>query len=172
VAVAAALAFWRVPAMRKDIPPDPAPPAADFSLVFTDAGASCPDPSALPLARVLMTVDGDTLRVLWDGQPVFLRYYGVNTPERDQPCYDEATRRNAALAGEEVRLGFDGRSRDRFGRLLAYVFTPRGDSLDARLVAEGWGRAWRRDGRWQSDLGRLEDQARRARRGCLWAEGA
>ncbi len=125
------------------------------------------------LTRVAVTgvVDGDTLEILWEGRPTFLRYYGVNTPERDRPCYAEARERNRALTLDGARLAFDERRFDKHGRLLAYVFTLDGRSVDAALVHEGLGKAWRRDGAWRDRLAALEDRARLERRGCLWAGG-
>jgi endonuclease YncB( thermonuclease family) len=98
-----------------------------------------------------------------------LRYYGVDTTERGQPCYDEATARNRALSGGVVRLVFDERERDAHGRLLAYVFTEAGLSVDAQLVAEGMGRAWKRDGGFRDRLVALEEKAKDAKIGCLWS---
>lgn len=151
-----------------------APPASDtfpiveFSLAARPDGWFCPDPARLPRAAVLEAVDGDTLRVSWEGKPVFLRYYGVDTPEHGEPCYDEAAARNRSLAGAAVRLAFDARARDRYGRILAYVFTDDGRSIDAQLVSEGWGRAWKRDGRFAGPLTEMEERARASRAGCYW----
>lgn len=141
-----------------------------LSLERRPEGVFVSDPAALPRARVIAVVDGDTLRVLWDGQEERLRYYGANTPEKGDPCFDEATRRNAALAGEEVLLAFDERPRDKYGRMLAYAFTPDGRSLEGVLVAEGLARAWTRNGRWRDGMEALEKEARREKRGCLWAK--
>ncbi len=126
-------------------------------------------PERLESVPVLNVVDGDTVEVLRGGTPVFLRYYGVNTTERGHPCYNEATTRNRVLAGGVLRLAFDERRQDKYGRLLAYVFTEEGRSIDALLVAEGWGRAWRRDGLLKDRLTALENQARAAKTGCLWS---
>ncbi len=164
LALAAVLYFYHVPSRKSDL----SPASQDYWLVGTSSGTFCSDPAALVRASVRETVDGDTLRVMWEGRPRFLRYYGVDTPERDEPCYREATERNRQLAGNTVLLGFDGRREDSHGRLLAYVFTEDGLFIDAQLVAEGWGRAWRRDGRFHEYVARLEENARAAGTGCLW----
>lgn len=155
------------------------PASPDAGLSFPDlhlnpcpGGACVSRVEGLPRAEVLSAVDGDTLRVRWEGRETRLRYFGVNTPERGRPCYEEATRRNEALAGREVLLVFEGRTRDVHGRLLAYVFTPEGLSLESALVAEGLGRAWTRDGRWRDGMEALEKEAKRSRRGCLWEKPA
>jgi micrococcal nuclease len=90
-------------------------------------------------ARVVRVVDGDTIRVLVGDRQERVRYIGVDTPEsvkQDTPveCYSRrAAAENARLvAGREVRLVPDVETRDRFGRLLAYVYRTR----DGRMVNE------------------------------------
>ena len=50
-----------------------------------------------------------------------MRLFGVDTPERGEKCYREATTRLRELAGVEVRIELGPRSRDRYGTLLYYV---------------------------------------------------
>jgi micrococcal nuclease len=90
-------------------------------------------------ARVVRVVDGDTILVLVGGREERVRYIGIDTPEsvkEDTPvqCFAKrAAAENARLvAGREVRLMPDVETRDRFGRLLAYVY--RAD--DGRMVNE------------------------------------
>jgi endonuclease YncB( thermonuclease family) len=147
----------------------PLPSIRTLPLTPNVYGLECPQPKSLPLVPVLRVVDGDTLEILWDDQPTFLRYYGVNTTERGQACSQEATARNKVLVGGAVRLAFDDRSRDAYGRLLAYVFTAEGQSVDAQLVAEGLGKAWKRDGLLKDHIGALETEARESQAGCLWS---
>jgi micrococcal nuclease len=80
-------------------------------------------------------VDGDTI-ILSDGRKV--RYIGINTPERDQFFYAEATDFNRRLVdGEEIRLEFDSVQEDEFGRTLAYVFV--GDIfVNLEMIRAGW----------------------------------
>jgi micrococcal nuclease len=115
-------------------------------------------------------IDGDTLDVrLFGGETLRVRLYGVDTPERGEDCYDEATNRLAALAGTEVLLVSDERLEDRNGRALRYLFTTEGDSIDAALVGGGYARAWEDDGSFRDQLVALEADAREADRGCLWS---
>ena len=60
------------------------------------------------------------------------------------------------------------RSEDRFGRLLYYVYTDAGDSIDETLVAEGLAVAWTRNGQHRDYLVSVEQDARRDGVGCLW----
>jgi len=122
----------------------------------------------LQRAELVEVVDGDTIDVLIDGALARVRYFGVDTPERGQICYREALDRNQLLLGETVLLLPDNRDEDDFGRLLRYVFLPDGTSVDATLVAEGFGYAWTRDGRYRDQIVALEDEAKAAARGCLW----
>lgn len=122
-------------------------------------------------AEVINVIDGDTIDVrLPDGNRERVRYYGIDTPERGEPCYDEATERNEQLVGETVLLAPDARERDPFGRLLRYAFVDDGTSVEARLIAEGLGVAWRADGAFRDELVALEQEARELGVGCLWSE--
>ncbi len=135
----------------------------DVYLQKTPEGVFCSDVSRLPKARVAQVLDGDTIAIEWNKQRERLRYYGVDTPEKGHSGYGEAAGRNQSLAGECVRLVFDQRVRDKYGRLLAYVFTETGRSIDAQLIMEGWGRAWKRDGRFRDQLVDLEKQAQNSK---------
>jgi micrococcal nuclease len=94
------------------------------------------------VARVTRVVDGDTIR-LGDER---VRLIGVDTPETKRPgtpveCFGrEATAfTKRLLEGRRVRLELDVESRDRYGRLLAYV--RRADDglfVNAELVAQGY----------------------------------
>ncbi len=128
-------------------------------------------PDGLQPATVLEVIDGDTIDVRMGGREERVRYYGVDTPERGERCFAEATGRNEALAGGRVLLLPDAQERDDFGRLLRYVFTEEGVSLEARLIAEGLGVAWREDGAYRDELVALEAEVRAASAGCLWGEG-
>lgn len=146
-----------------DTPPGPTPTLA---VALPDIVA--PQGSVLQSAEVVRVIDGDTIDVRLLGEIERVRYYGIDTPERGEPCFDEATDRNEALAGEVVQLLPDARERGPFDRLLRYVFTEDGESVDARLIAEGLAHAWTEDGAYRDDLVALEGEARQAGVGCLW----
>jgi micrococcal nuclease len=127
-------------------------------------------------AEVLRVVDGDTIEVELDGGEVEdVRYIGVDTPESVAPgepveCFGKrASAFNERLVGgRTVTLRFDRERRDRYGRLLAYVYA--GSRLvNAELVREGYARTLTiapNDAR-ASLFARLERNAGRAARG-LW----
>jgi micrococcal nuclease len=105
-----------------------------------------PDGSAGPRegARVLRVVDGDTVRVRLDGGGrETVRLIGIDTPETVKPgapverCGPEASRfAKRLLTGRRVRLEPGVEERDRYGRLLAYVFLD-GRMVNEQLVARG-----------------------------------
>jgi micrococcal nuclease len=107
-----------------------------------------PRATTLGRAQVVRVVDGDTIRVRLDGRTERVRYIGVDTPESVKPgtpveCFAKrAAAANAALvAGREVRLVGDAERRDRYGRLLAYVYRePDGAFVNAELVRDGYAR--------------------------------
>ncbi|MBI5019071.1 thermonuclease family protein [Candidatus Gottesmanbacteria bacterium] len=105
-------------------------------------------PSATPVARhggefvtVVSVVDGDTIKI--EGGEV-VRYIGINTPETVAPgksveCFGkEASAKNKELVqGKVVELTRDVSQRDRYGRLLRYVWL--GDTMiNEILVREGY----------------------------------
>ena len=125
--------------------------------------------------RVQRVVDGDTL-VLDDGTRV--RLIGVDTPETKHPrkpverLGPEAaafTRRH--VEGKLVTLQFDRERRDKYRRVLAYVY--REDwFLNEELIRAGFSRAVTRypySARMKRVFRAAESEARNARRG-LWAE--
>ena len=125
--------------------------------------------SDLERAEVAEIVDGDTITArLEDGRTLPVRYFGIDTPERGERCFREATDRNEHLIGETVLLLTDERLEDSNGRLLRYIFLEDGTSVDATLVAEGFAEAWRADGYYRDEIVALEEDARAAGRGCLW----
>jgi micrococcal nuclease len=127
--------------------------------------------------RVVHVADGDTITVRLDsGRTERVRYIGVDTPESVKPdtpvqCFaKKASRFNASLvAGRAVTLRTDAEERDRYGRLLAYVW--RGEVLvNAELVRRGYGKPLEiaPNLAHAAELRRLASAARRAHRG-LWS---
>ena len=90
---------------------------------------------------VTHVVDGDTLDVrLSNGKTERIRLIGIDTPERGVCFSSQATARARKLAmSKPVVLRGDATqdTRDRYGRLLAYVWIPGGKDLGYQLVAGG-----------------------------------
>ena len=125
-------------------------------------------------AEVVSVTDGDTIEVRLDGRAEDVRYIGIDTPEVDPSigveCFGaEASDLNRRLVGgRTVRLVFDDELRDRYGRLLAYVYAgPR--FVNAEIVRRGYARTLTIEP--NSDraplFARLESEAGREGRG-LW----
>jgi endonuclease YncB( thermonuclease family) len=116
---------------------------------------------------VVRVIDGDTVE-LADGSRV--RYLCIDTPERGEPFYVEASERNRELvAGKGVRLEPGVEDVDRYGRLLRYVYVD-GVFVNAELVSGGYARTliFDEDEAQAELLRRLEAEAKAAKRG-LWA---
>jgi micrococcal nuclease len=80
-------------------------------------------------AELVRVVDGDTIVAHLGGVEERIRYIGMDTPELHHPRMPvmplarEAKKANEALlGGGSIELAFDAEERDRYGRLLAYVF--------------------------------------------------
>jgi micrococcal nuclease len=129
-------------------------------------------------ARLERVIDGDTIVAQVDGREERVRYIGIDTPETVKPdtpvqCFGpQAHDLNARLlgaAGAPLTLRFDRELRDRYGRLLAYVFRTDGLFVNARLIAAGAARtlAISPNTARAAQLSSLQHDARAAGRG-LW----
>jgi micrococcal nuclease len=141
------------------------------------------DLSRMTQAEVVRHVDGDTVRVRISDPPAGLlavetiRMIGVDTPETVHPRREvEFFGKEASaftrdrLLGKPVLLAFDWDLRDRYGRLLAYIYTPEGTCHNAALVREGYGHAYTRFSfQFMDEFRALEQQARQTKQG-LWGE--
>ena len=124
---------------------------------------------------VVRVVDGDTIHVRIGARVEKVRYIGVNTPEvhhptkGEEPGGREAAEVNRRLVeGQAVRLELDVQERDRYGRLLAYVWI--GDlMMNAELVRLGYAQVMTvpPNVRYQEVFLKLQREAREAGRG-LW----
>ena len=97
-------------------------------------------------------VDGDTIAVNMNGSVETVRFIGVDTPETHKPntpvqCYGpEAAAYTKAQISKfgKVRLQADplDTNRDRYNRLLRYVYLPDGTLQDEQLIQKGYGFAY------------------------------
>lgn len=115
-------------------------PAEAQSLLDIDLPACVRDATVFEVAYVTRVIDGDSIEVLLDGEEEQVRYIGVNTPEYYSDEREEAisaTELNRQLVeGQYVLLVRDISDRDKYERLLRYVFTTE-DFVNYRLVEEG-----------------------------------
>ncbi|QQR83319.1 lamin tail domain-containing protein [Candidatus Peregrinibacteria bacterium] len=125
-------------------------------------------------AVVKRVIDGDTLVIDWEGQPITVRLIGVDTPETVHPKKPvEAFGKMASyytnhlLLEKTVRLDFEPSKTDRYNRLLAYVYV-NDLFVNAHLIEEGYGYAYTRfKFKYRSEFVELEKQAKADGKG-LW----
>ncbi|MDQ6910254.1 MAG: thermonuclease family protein, partial [Actinomycetota bacterium] len=114
-------------------------------------GTGATTPAGKQPVEVVRVVDGDTIIVRVAGKNERVRLIGIDTPESVKPntpvqCFAlEASARTKALlpAGSSVKLVRDVDLRDRYGRLLAYVYRA-SDNLfvNLSLAADGYASAY------------------------------
>ena len=100
------------------------------------------------LVRILTVIDGDTVDIEINGQTERVRLIGVNTPETKHPtkpieCFGpEASAYMIQLLpkGTDVRIERDEEARDRYGRMLLYLYRD-SDNLfiNLDLISRGYG---------------------------------
>jgi micrococcal nuclease len=122
-------------------------------------------------------IDGDTIAVEKNGKKEKVRLIGVDTPETVHPFKpveyfgkkaSEFTRKN--VEGKRVRLEYDWQNRDKYGRLLAYVYIEDGTFLNAEIIRQGYGFAYTRyPFKYLEDFRQYEREARGNNRG-LWGK--
>ncbi|NUM25684.1 MAG: thermonuclease family protein [Candidatus Buchananbacteria bacterium] len=122
---------------------------------------------------VIRVIDGDTVE-LEDGSRV--RYIGIDTPETVDPskpvqCFGkEASQKNTELVlNKQVRLEKDISDKDRYGRLLRYVYV--GDTfVNLELVKQGFASSYSYppDVKYQDQIVAAQTEAREQKRG-LWS---
>lgn len=100
------------------------------------------------LYSVSRFVDGDTIAVDMNGKTEKIRMIGVDTPETHKPntpvqCYGPAASAytKTIIGTQKVRLVSDSLStdRDRYKRLLRYVYLPDGSNVNQKLIQTGHG---------------------------------
>jgi micrococcal nuclease len=122
-------------------------------------------------AKVTQVIDGDTIIVAGNYR---VRYIGIDTPEvypKVEEYGIEAWEANRRLVeGKEVRLERDATEKDKYGRLLRYVYVD-DVFVNAELVRQGLAEAksYPPDTKYQDYLEKLEAEARLASRG-MWAK--
>ncbi|NNF55826.1 MAG: hypothetical protein HKN03_15470 [Acidimicrobiales bacterium] len=97
-------------------------------------------------AVVEFVIDGDTVDLIIDGQQERVRLIGVDTPEsvsRDTPVQCYGAEASAALTGllpinSVVRIERDAEVRDRFGRVLLYLYRADPTTSDGEIFVNEW----------------------------------
>ena len=119
-------------------------------LVTVGLLASCASQrdSRQDIATVLHVVDGDTIVVKLQGETETIRLLGIDTPETVHPtkpvecfgpeasAFTKATLKN----GSTIRLVRDNEPRDRYRRLLVYLYLDDGTMFNQLLIDRGFAR--------------------------------
>jgi micrococcal nuclease len=112
-----------------------------------------PSQSAAPPGyyHVKNFIDGDTFAVDMNGTTEKVRFIGVDTPETHDPrkavqCFGQAaaTFTQKTIGTQPVRLQADpiNTNRDRYNRLLRYIYLSDGTLLNALIIKQGYGFAY------------------------------
>jgi micrococcal nuclease len=123
------------------------------SLALLIGLASCSNSSSPPrsqadLVKIVKVIDGDTVDIALAGHTERVRLIGVNTPETTHPtkpieCFGpEASAYLTQLLpkGTTVRIERDVEARDRYGRMLLYLYLGSNNLfINLDLVARGYG---------------------------------
>ncbi|HUC86716.1 MAG TPA: thermonuclease family protein [Candidatus Saccharimonadales bacterium] len=105
-------------------------------------------PGYYPVTHV---TDGDTIDVKIAGKTEIVRLLGMDTPETHDPrkavqCYGEiaAAETRKLVGGKQVRLAGDSEDsdRDKYHRLLRYVYLPDGTFVNQYLTEQGYAFAY------------------------------
>lgn len=112
-------------------------------------GTNTPTGGLQQNAELRSVVDGDTITVYIDGRTERVRLIGIDTPETKKPdtpveCFGpEASAFTTKLLpeGAPLHLVRDVEARDKYGRLLAYVYRVKdGMFVNLEIIAKGYAR--------------------------------
>ena len=134
------------------------------------------------LVAVTRVIDGDTIVVNIDGKDETVRLIGIDTPEivhgnKKTECFGQEAKKKAEeiLSGKRVRLEDDESqsNRDKYSRLLRYVFLEDGTLFNKWIITEGFAfeYTYQIPYRYQEEFKKAQMQAREESKG-LWAQDA
>jgi len=88
--------------------------------------------------KVVSVTDGDTIKVLRNGQQVKIRLYGIDTPEKKQAFGNRAKKATSVLVRNKM-VEVEPVTKDRYSRTVALVY--HGNvNVNAQLIYDGY--AW------------------------------
>ena len=123
-------------------------------------------------------IDGDTIAVDMNGDVETIRMIGIDTPETHKPdtpvqCYGEeaASYTKRLIGSSKVRLQADAldTNRDRYGRLLRYVYLADGTLVEEKIITAGYGFAYTSFPFEKADQFKKDEQEAKAGNRGLWA---
>lgn len=130
------------------------------------------------LYKVSRVIDGDTLEIENNGSFQKIRLIGVDTPETSDPrkeieCFgvEASNKSKELLEGKQIRLESDPtqQNKDRYERLLRYIYLEDGTNINLYLIAEGYAHEYTYDKPYEQQVEfiKAEDDARKQENG-LW----
>ena len=109
--------------------------------------ANTTNPDSLNSYKIVSLSDGDTIDVDMNGKTETIRFLGIDTPETHHPdkgvqCFgpEASAKTKELLAGGRVKLAADSKAknRDKYGRLLRYVYAEDGQNVEEILLQGGY----------------------------------
>lgn len=140
-----------------------------------------PEKSGEQLYDVVKVVDGDTIVIDMDGKSETIRLIGIDTPETNDArtgveCFGkEATEKLKSVIGDRVSIEKDTSQgeRDKYRRLLTYIYTEEGTMLNKYMIAQGYAHeyTYNEPYKYQKEFKAAEADAKKSKRG-FWASDA
>lgn len=125
-------------------------------------------------------VDGDTYKIKYNGKEEKVRLIGVDTPESVHPDKTKNTEYGKIasnyvkelIENKYISLEFDVSQRDKYGRLLAYIYLENGEMLNEKLIKEGYAQVatYAPNVKYVDTFKNLQEEARKNKVG-FWKEG-
>lgn len=142
-------------------------------------------PTSVPqsnLYAVSSVIDGDTIQVIIDNKKETIRLIGIDSPETVDPrkpvqCFgkEASEKAKSLLSGKSVRLEADPTQgeRDKYQRLLRYVFLEDGTNFNKLMISEGYAHEYTYNTpyKYQSEFKQAQKEAETNKLG-LWADNA
>ena len=92
--------------------------------------------------QVKKIYDGDTIGVVLDGRFEKIRLIGIDAPELDQRPWGRKAKEYLesllAVANSRISLEYDIEQRDKYGRILAYIWIQDGRMLNEEMLEKGF----------------------------------
>lgn len=136
------------------------------------------DSSSTILYDVVRVVDGDTIVIDYNKKEEKVRLIGVDTPESVHPTESKNTEEGIKtsnytkemLTGKKVGIELDVQERDKYGRILAYVYLD-GEMYNMLLLKKGYAKVatYPPNVKYVDEFTKLQEIARNEKIG-LWAE--
>ncbi len=130
--------------------------------------------------EVVKVVDGDTLKLMIDGEKKNVRLIGIDTPESVHPDSDKnvpegklASDHTKELVGDSrLYLEYGTDPQDRDGRPLCYVYLPDGTMLNEQILRDGYAKVLivGKNKEYKDRFNEIQEEAKAEGRG-LWSTG-